>query len=57
MEKFGNINELILALLWITSNSNYTSPQKILMLNLYSKLNSQKIACGRDCEISQPTHL
>tara|TARA_B100000287_G_C20138921_1_gene585379 strand:+ start:99 stop:545 length:447 start_codon:yes stop_codon:yes gene_type:complete len=58
MEKFGNINELILALLlWITSNSNYTIPQKDINVEFIQQTELSKLACGRDCEILAYTPL
>lgn len=58
MEKFDNINELILALLlWITSNTNYTSPQKDINVEFMKQTELSKLACGRDCEILAYTPL
>ncbi len=52
MEKFSNINELIVALLiWITSNSDYKNPQKDINVEFLKQSQLSELACKRDCEI------
>ena len=52
MEKFSNINELIVALLiWITSNSDYKNPQKEINVEFLKQSQLSELACKRDCEI------
>ena len=52
MEKFENISELIVALLfWITSNTNYNQPSKLPNVEFLEQKSLSKLACKRDCEI------
>ena len=52
MEKFENLNELILALLlWITSNTDYISPKKLPEVKFIEQKELSNLACKTDCEI------
>ena len=52
MEKFDNLNELILALLlWITSNTDYVNPKQLPDVKFIEQEKLSKLACKRDCEI------
>ena len=58
MEKFSNINELIIALLvWITSNSDYVLPKKEITVETVEQSKLASIACGKECEILAYTPL
>jgi hypothetical protein len=52
MEKFENLNELILALLlWITSNTEYQNPKEMPDVKFIQQKELANLACKRDCEI------
>ena len=52
MEKFENLNELIVALLlWITTHTEYKEPKKIPKVEFLEQKILSDMACGRDCEI------
>ena len=52
MEKFENINELIVALLfWITSHTDYKNPINDPEIEFVSQVELSELACKRDCEI------
>ena len=52
MEKFANLNELILALVfWITSNTNYIDPKTLPEVEFVAQNELSKIACKKKCEI------
>ena len=52
MEKFENISELIVALLfWITSNTDYKEPAKLPDIEFLDQKSLSQLACKRDCEI------
>ncbi len=52
MEKFENISELIVALLfWITSNTNYNQPSQLPNVEFLEQKSLSQLACKRDCEI------
>ncbi|MDC2966280.1 hypothetical protein OAY92_03670 [Alphaproteobacteria bacterium] len=52
MEKFENLNELIIALLlWITSNTDYINPKKLPEVKFLEQNELSQLACKNDCEI------
>ena len=52
MEKFENLNELIVALLlWITTNTEYKEPKKFPVVEFIEQKQLSQLACKRDCEI------
>ena len=52
MEKFENINELIVALLlWITSHTDYKNPIKYPSIEFIEQKELSQLACKMDCEI------
>jgi hypothetical protein len=52
MEKFENINELIVALvLWITSHTEYKNPIKYPSIEFIEQKELSQLACKMDCEI------
>ena len=52
MEKFENINELIVALLlWITSHTEYKNPIKYPAIEFIEQKELSQLACKMDCEI------
>ena len=52
MEKFENLNELIVALLlWITTNTEYKDPKKFPRVEFLEQNRLSQLACKRDCEI------
>ena len=52
MEKFENINELIVALLlWITSHTEYKNPIKYPSIEFIEQKELSQLACKIDCEI------
>ena len=52
MEKFENLNELIVALLlWITTHTDYKDPKKLPVVNFIEQKKLSQMACGRECEI------
>ncbi len=52
MEKFNNLNELIVALLlWITTNTEYKEPKKFPQIIFMEQNELSELACGRKCEI------
>ena len=52
MEKFENLNELIVALLlWITTNTEYKEPKKFPVVEFIEQEELSQLACKRDCEI------
>ena len=52
MEKFENINELIVALLlWITSHTEYKNPIKYPAVEFIEQKKLSQLACKMDCEI------
>ena len=52
MEKFENLNELIVALLlWITTNTEYKDPKKFPLVEFIEQEQLSQLACKRDCEI------
>jgi hypothetical protein len=52
MEKFENINELIVALLlWITSHTEYKNPIKYPSIEFVEQKELSELACKMDCEI------
>lgn len=52
MEKFENINELIVALLfWITSHTEYKNPIKYPVIEFIDQKELSQLACKMDCEI------
>ena len=58
MEKFENINELIVALLlWITSHTDYKNPIKNPAIEFIEQKELSKLACKTDCEILAYTPL
>ena len=58
MEKFENINELIVALLlWITSHTDYKNPIKHPAIEFIEQKELSKLACKTDCEILAYTPL
>ena len=58
MEKFENINELIVALLlWITSHTDYKNPIKQPAIEFIEQKELSKLACKTDCEILAYTPL
>jgi hypothetical protein len=58
MEKFANLNELILALVfWITSNTNYIDPKTLPEVEFVTQNELSKIACKKKCEILAYTPL
>ena len=58
MEKFANLNELILALVfWITSNTNYIDPKTLPEVEFVAQNELSKIACKKKCEILAYTPL
>ena len=49
MEKFANLNELILALVfWITSNTNYIDPKTLPEVEFVAQNELSKIACKKN---------
>ena len=58
MEKFENINELIVALLfWITSHTDYKNPIKYPAIEFIEQKELSQLACKTDCEILAYTPL
>ena len=58
MEKFENINELIVALLfWITSHTDYKNPIKNPAIEFIEQKELSQLACKTDCEILAYTPL
>ena len=58
MEKFENINELIVALLfWITSHTDYKNPIKYPAVEFIEQKKLSQLACKTDCEILAYTPL
>ena len=58
MEKFENLNELIIALLlWITSNTDYINPKKLPEIKFLEQNELSQLACKNDCEILAYTPL
>ena len=58
MEKFENINELIVALLfWITSHTDYKNPIKHPAIEFIEQKELSQLACKTDCEILAYTPL
>ena len=58
MEKFENINELIVALLlWITSHTEYKNPIKYPSIEFIEQKELSQLACKMDCEILAYTPL
>ena len=58
MEKFENINELIVALLfWITSHTDYNNPIKYPAIEFIEQKKLSQLACKTDCEILAYTPL
>ena len=56
MEKFENLNELIVALLlWITTNTEYKEPKKFPVVEFIEQEQLAQLACKRDCEIQALT--
>ena len=52
MEKFENLNELIVALLlWITTHTEYKDPKKFPQIKFIEQKELSEMACGRECEI------
>ncbi len=52
MEKFENISELIVALLfWITSHTEYKNPIKSPDIEFINQKELAQMACKKDCEI------
>ena len=52
MEKFENLNELIIALLlWITSNTDYINPKQLPEVKFLEQNELSQLACKNDCEI------
>ena len=52
MDKFENINELIVALLlWITSHTDYKNPIKYPSIEFIEQKELSQLACKMDCEI------
>ena len=52
MEKFENVNELIIALLlWITSNTDYINPKQVPDVKFLEQNELSQLACKKDCEI------
>ena len=52
MEKFENLNELIIALLlWITSNTDYINPKQLPEVKFLEQNKLSQLACQNDCEI------
>ena len=52
MEKFENLNELIVALLlWITTNTEYKDPKTFPKVEFLEQTELAQLACGRECEI------
>ena len=52
MEKFENINELIVALvLWITSHTEYKNPIKYPSIEFIEQKELSQLACKMDCEM------
>ena len=52
MEKFENLNELIIALLlWITSNTDYINLKKLPEVKFLEQNELSQLACKNDCEI------
>ena len=52
MEKFENLNDLIIALLlWITSNTDYINPKQLPQVKFLQQNELSKLACKSDCEI------
>ena len=52
MEKFENLNELIIALLlWITSNTDYINPKQLPEVKFLEQNELSQLACKSDCEI------
>ena len=52
MEKFENLNELIIALLlWITSNTDYINPKQLPEVGFLEQNELSQLACKNDCEI------
>ena len=52
MEKFENINELIVALLfWITSHTDYKNPIEYPVIEFIEQKELSELACKTDCEI------
>tara|TARA_Y100000022_G_C12989597_1_gene257371 strand:+ start:28 stop:474 length:447 start_codon:yes stop_codon:yes gene_type:complete len=52
MEKFENLNELIIALLlWITSNTDYIDPKQLPEVKFLEQYELSQLACKNDCEI------
>ena len=52
MEKFENLNELIIALLlWITSNTDYINPKQLPEVKFLEQKELSQLACKNDCEI------
>ena len=50
MEKFANLNELILALVfWITSNTNYIDPKTLPKVEFVAQNELSEIACKKKC--------
>ena len=58
MEKFENLNELIIALLlWITSNTDYINPKQLPEVKFLEQNELSQLACKNDCEILAYTPL
>ena len=52
MEKFENLNELIVALLlWITTHTEYKDPKEFPQIKFIEQKELSEMACGRECEI------
>ena len=52
MEKFENLNELIVSLLlWITTHTEYKDPKQFPNIQFIEQKELSQMACGRDCEI------
>ena len=53
MEKFENINELIVALLlWITSHTDYKNPIKYPAIEFIEQKELSQLACKTDAKFS-----
>ena len=58
MDKFENINELIVALLfWITSHTDYKNPIKYPAIEFIEQKELSQLACKTNCEILAYTPL
>ena len=50
--KYETLNEVIVALiLWITSNTEYTKPEKNINIEFIEQEKLSEVACGKPCEI------